>query len=153
MEKRTRSSLLGLLLLAALLLIPVAALGQPSPDEAQAVIAADAERFRALANRDMDAAERLHAEEFVQINPFGHEMSRGEFLRSVAAGNLVFLDAKTSDTAVRVYGDAAVLRQRSVVDAEVDGLRMPAVLLWEMALYERRDGQWQAVWAMASETR
>ncbi|HEX7040620.1 MAG TPA: nuclear transport factor 2 family protein [Trueperaceae bacterium] len=153
MDKRLGAALLGAVLVAAFLLVPVAALGQPTTDDTEAVLAMEAERFRALVDRDLRKAESLHAEEFVLIDPYGHASTRQQFFDDIAVGHLRFVDSVNDHAEVRVYGDAAVLKQHSFVTAVVDGQEFPPMELWEMFVYERRDGQWQVVWAMASETR
>ena len=153
MGRRLGSSLFGAVLVGAVLLVPIVALGQPRSDEVQEVIAAENERFRALAEQDMETAEMLHAEEFVQVNPYGHEMRRQDLLGAVASGSLDFVNRSTASVQVRVYGDAAVLKQHELITAVVDGGDPETLPLWTVALYERRDGVWQVVWVIASETR
>jgi hypothetical protein len=86
------------------------------------------------------------AADFQLINPAGQPLSRDELLEAVRSGQLDFLDnAPTSETAVRRSGSAAVLRYQRSFDLVVAGTRLTHKA-WSTVLYERRRGDWVAVW-------
>jgi hypothetical protein len=121
------------------------------PDPADPVRGLEVERLAAFVARDMQALERLHAEDFSLINPAGVAVSKDEYIRGIAAG---FIEYKAwepeGEIEARVYDEAAVLRYRSRVEIVVQRERQPEQRFWEIVLYEQRDGRWQAVFSQAT---
>lgn len=153
MDKRHARVLLTGLLAGVWLSGPVVAQAPQDQTQVEEIVAFERERYRALAEADMDAVERYHADDFVLVNPFGHVEPRQLFLERIGSGILVFVSAENSDVEVRVYGDVAMLKQRTVLAVELEGQPLPPVELWEVFTYERRNGEWQAVWSIATEVR
>jgi hypothetical protein len=114
-----------------------------------ATILPDIERVRlgALVRADMDAAGSLHADDYQLITPNGSEMTKDDYLRAIAAGQLRYqVFEPVSDMAVLGDAPVAVLRYRARISFD-DG---PGFTCWHTDCYELRNGRWQAVWSQAT---
>lgn len=110
------------------------------------------ERLRSLVDADMETAGRLHADDFQLINPLGGSLSKEEYLGQVASGEIDYLEWEPGEVEVKVFGDAAVIRYQARLRIMVKGLPdAPSGLFWHIDLYEKRNGQWQAVWSQATQ--
>jgi ketosteroid isomerase-like protein len=114
--------------------------------------AAERERLRALVDADVEAAGRLHAEDFQLINPLGGSLSKAEYLGAIASGEIDYLVWKPGDIEVKFYGDAAVIRYQAELQIKVAALpEAPSGRFWHTDVYENRNGQWQVVWSQATQ--
>jgi hypothetical protein len=119
--------------------------------EADIIRATERQRLRALVDVDMDVAHMLHADDFELINPGGGVLSKEEYLGGITSGKINYvLFEPDSAIAVRLYGDAAVIRYRSLLEIVFEGRQSPRSHYWHTDSYERRDGRWQAVWSQAT---
>ena len=110
------------------------------------------ERLRSLVDADMETARRLHADDFQLINPLGGSLSKEQYLGQIASGDIDYLEWEPGEVEVRVYGDAAVIRYQARLRIVVKGLpNAPSGRFWHTDLYEKRNGQWQAVWSQATQ--
>ena len=80
-------------------------------------------------------------------------LSRQDYLGGVDDGFLIFPSWDLKEVEVRVYGDAATLMHRSTIEVVLGGMTLPESVLWHIVMYERRNGDWQAVWSLATEVR
>jgi len=110
-------------------------------------------RLRALVAADTDAARILHADDFQLITPIGSMLSREEYLGAIAAGQMRYLSWEPGEIAVRLYGDAAVLRYQAQLEINFGGQSVPRSRYWHMDSYEWREERWQAVWSQATAIR
>ena len=101
-------------------------------------------------NADLPAARRYHAVDFELINPDGGSMSKEQYLGRIADGSLKYLVWEPEEIRVRVYRNSAVLRYRAYLRVSVRGSAGRDVHFWHTDLYEKRNGQWQIVWAHAT---
>jgi ketosteroid isomerase-like protein len=113
--------------------------------------ATERQRLRALVDADMTTASRLHADDFQLINPRGGALSKEQYLRDVASGDLNYLEWEPGEMRVRLYGNAAVIRYQARLIVSVKGSPGRPVTFWHTDLYEKRNGQWQIVWAHATQ--
>jgi hypothetical protein len=113
--------------------------------------ATERQRLRALVDADMTTASRLHADDFQLINPRGGALSKEQYLRDVASGDLNYLEWEPGEMRVRLYGNAAVIRYQARLIVSVKGSPGRPVTFWHTDLYEKRKGQWQIVWAHATQ--
>jgi hypothetical protein len=121
-------------------------------NEADQLRAIERERLRSLVEADMEAARRLHAEDFQLINPLGGALSKEQYLGQIASEDIDYLEWEPEEVEVKVYGDAAVIRYQARLRIVVKGLpNAPSGRFWHTDLYERRNGQWQAVWSQATQ--
>jgi uncharacterized protein (TIGR02246 family) len=121
--------------------------------EVEAIRATERERLRALVAGDVAAAARFHADDFQLVNPPGGVLTKEQYLGGLAAGVFDYLVWEPDSIAVRLHGDAAVIRYRSQLEIVVQGEKTSKRPYWHTDLYERRDGRWQVVWSQATEVR
>jgi len=104
-------------------------------------------RLRALVRADVTAAGALHADDYQLITPNGSEMTKADYLGSIAAGQLRYqVFEPVSDMAVLGDGAVAVLRYQARISFD-DG---PGFICWHTDCYELQDGHWRAVWSQAT---
>ena len=121
-----------------------------SSSQADHLRAIETTRLQALVDADTATARTLTAPDFQLINPAGAPLSRDDFLSGVDAGVIDFLALEpSSPIAVRLSGDSATLRYQTTFDLVVSGTHLTHGA-WTTALYERRDGRWQIVWAQTT---
>jgi hypothetical protein len=121
-----------------------------SPSQADRLRAIETTRLQALVDADTATARKLTAPDFQLINPAGVTLSRDDFLGGVDAGVIDFLvNEPSAPIAVRLSSDSASLRYPTAFDLVVGGTHLTHEA-WTTALYERRDGRWQIVWAQTT---
>jgi len=122
-----------------------------STSAADAILSVQRERSAALLARNIEAARRIHANDFQLITPLGAVFSKDQYLDAVEAGVLKY-SVMELDSAVdvRVYGDVALIRYRMKIEIDVQGQRYPRTGYWFTDAYERRDGRWQIVWSQGT---
>ena len=121
-----------------------------SSSQADRLRAIETTRLQALVDADTATARKLTAPDFQVINPAGAPLSRDDFLGAVQAGVIDFLALEpSSPIAVRRSGDSATLRYQTMFDVVAGGTHVTHQA-WTTALYERRDGRWQIVWAQTT---
>ncbi len=122
----------------------------PEDPEVDLLRLTERERLRALVAGDMDRAEQLHSEDFQLINPLGGALSKEQYLGGIGAGQIRYLYWEPESIAVRLYGNAAVIRYRSELEIVVRGRHIPRQRYWHTDLYERHGMQWRVVWSHAT---
>ena len=120
-------------------------------DKADQLRAIERARLRSLVDADVATARRLHADDFELINPRGGTLSKEQYLRDIASGDLDYLEWKPEEIRVRLYHDSAVIRYKAHLVVSVKGSAGRSVTFWHTDLYERRKGHWQVVWAHATQ--
>ncbi len=119
-------------------------------DELQAL---EGQRLRALVVPDMGTAERLHADDYQLVNPYGGTVSKQDYLSWIAVGDINYhVFEPVSELLVRISPAMAVVRYQARIDIESAGEREQLVC-WHTDMYELRDGGWQAVWSQATAIR
>ena len=119
-------------------------------EEAELLRATERERLRALVAADVERAGQLHTDDFQLINPLGGALSKEQYLGGISSGQIHYLHWEPETIAVRLYGDAAVIRYQSQLEIVVQGRRIPRQRYWHTDLYERHGMQWQVVWSQAT---
>ena len=119
-------------------------------EEAELLRATERERLRALVAGDVERAGQLHTDDFQLINPLGGALSKEQYLGGISSGQIHYLHWEPETIAVRLYGDAAVIRYQSQLEIVVQGGRIPRQRYWHTDLYERHGMQWQVVWSHAT---
>lgn len=120
-------------------------------DRADRLRAIERARLRSLVDADMATARRLHADDFELINPVGGTLSKEQYLKDIASGELDYLEWEPGEIRVRFYRDSAVIRYQAQLRVSVKGRAGRPVTFWHTDLYERRNGQWQIVSAHATQ--
>ena len=131
----------------------------PAPAQTSAAPPAFAEQMRqierqrlaALVTGDHAVADRLTADDYHLVSPYGTIEDKAGELRS--ADSHFYLSLTPGPIAVRRAGpDAAILRYQ--VDAVVRLRAGPhEAHYWHIDYYERRGGRWQVVWSQSTEIR
>ena len=110
-------------------------------------------RLAALVDRDMDAADLLHADDYQLITPGGAVLSKHGYLSGIATGELRYRQFEPDgEIAVRAWGSAAAVRYEVRIDIDWEGGH-EAGRFWHTDIYEHRDGRWQAIWSQATRIR
>jgi len=144
---------LPLYLLSALLFVACASSDPAAPpnSDADSIRALETERLRALVEADIPVADRLHADDFHLVNPSGRTFTKEQYLGGIASGELDYLVFEPeSEIQVRILGESAVVRYRSITEINVGEQYFPPERFWHTDTYEHRDGRWQAVWSQAT---
>jgi hypothetical protein len=123
---------------------------QSKADKLRAI---ERERLRSLVDADIVTARRLHADDFELIYPRGGTLSKEEYLRHIASGDLDYLEWEPGEIRVRMYRDAAVIRYQAHLRVSVNRSPGRPVKFWHTDVYEKRNGQWQIVWSHATEVQ
>jgi hypothetical protein len=114
----------------------------------------EARRLASLVARDMGTAEALHADDYELITPSGATYTKRRYLDDIAAGELRYqVFEAASPVRVRVKGVTAILRYEVRIDIGFAPGQNDAGRFWHTDYWERRDGQWQAVWSQATRIR
>jgi len=138
-------------LVLALVLLMSASVAYSKDDEAEAIRQLERERLGALVNADVQRARELHSEEFQLVNPRGETLTKDQYLGGIKSGQLDYLLWEpVSPIAVRLHGDAAVIRYQARLEIVVDGQRVPEAQYWHTDFYEKHAGKWQVVWSQAT---
>jgi ketosteroid isomerase-like protein len=138
-------------LVLAFALLMSANVAYSKDNEADAIRQLERERLSALVNADVQRARELHSEEFQLVNPRGETPTKDQYLGGIKSGQLDYLLWEpVSPIAVRLHGDAAVIRYRARLAIVVDGQRVPEAQYWHTDSYEKHAGQWQVVWSQAT---
>jgi hypothetical protein len=119
-------------------------------EDAALLRATERERLRALVTADVERAARLHTADFQLINPLGGALTKEQYLGGISSGQIRYLYWEPEAIAVRLYGDAAVIRYQSQLEIVVQGRHIPRQRYWHTDLYERHGMQWQVVWSHAT---
>lgn len=124
--------------------------GRTEGPEVERLRATERERLQALVSGDVARAAQLHADDFQLINPLGGALSKDQYLGGISSGQIRYLHWEPETIAIRVYGDAAMMRYQSELEIVVQGRHIPRQRYWHTDLYERHGSQWQVVWSHAT---
>ena len=117
------------------------------------LLALERRRLRALVERDLVAAEQLHADDYQLITPGGADLSKRDYLDEIRSGALRYhVFEAASEVSVKAHGDLGVLRYQAQIEIDFpDGHEEGR--FWHTDVYQRRRGRWQAVWSHATRIR
>ena len=134
------------------ILAPADVNAQDTADQLRAI---ERSRLRALVDADVATARRLHADDFELINPAGGALSKEQYLRDIASGELDYVEWEPGEIRVRLYDKSAVIRYQARLRISVNGSasRRGLVTFWHTDLYENRNGEWQIVWSHATQVQ
>jgi hypothetical protein len=150
LAKRRTLAAVATALVVATGVVTASSASPASSSQADHLRAIETTRLQALVDADTATARKLTAPDFQLINPAGVPLSRDDFLGAVETGVIDFLvHEPSSPIAVRLSGDSASLRYQTTFDLVVGGTHLTHQA-WTTALYERRDGRWQIVWAQTT---
>ena len=103
----------------------------PTVELEAAVRGVQRERSAALLAGDMQAAKRIHADDFQLVTPLGAVFSKDQYLGAIEAG-IIRYSSMDVDSAgeVRIYGDVALIRYRVQIEVEVQGRKYARAGYW-----------------------
>jgi ketosteroid isomerase-like protein len=119
------------------------------PKSGQAFQTLEQEWADAVKRRDVEAIDRLQADEYVFTDPAGQVWTKTRELDTIKAGDLQIASFELSEVKVRLYDNTAVVTLRIVWhgkfrDTDISGpQRMTDVFV-------KRDGRWQCVASQAT---
>ena len=120
-------------------------------DPADELADVERRRLRALVDADHAAALDFHADDYQLITPGGNALSRDQYLDDIASGAIDYrVFEPDSDVAVKLFGDAGVVRYQARIDIRFASGDRDGGLFWHTDVYRRRDGRWEAVWSQAT---
>lgn len=146
----------GFLLLTAVCIIGLSALGQKAPSQAsrlqppddteamQQVLAIDEARRLATLHSDVAVLDSIFAEDLTIFWGDGTADDKASTLALFRSGRLRYAQLDYEDTRVRVYGQTAVVTGRVRVKAQSDEHAL-AYLVRRTSVYVRQNGRWLLV--------
>ena len=114
------------------------------PPGASAVLAAERRWTEALVKADVDALDRLYADDLVYVHSGGNVETKAQFLDRMRKGGLKYQKVELVDPRVRVFGAAAVVNGAFDVSVLVDGQPMNHRVIYTH-VYAERNGEWRLV--------
>jgi hypothetical protein len=118
-----------------------------SPDHLRDI---ERSRVRALVERNMELAWKLHSVEYQLITPSGTTFTRERYLGNIGAGELVYLQWVPEDMAVRLSETMAIVRYKATLELDAGNGKGTPFKCWHTDAYELSEGTWQAVWSQAT---
>jgi RNA polymerase sigma factor (sigma-70 family) len=109
----------------------------------QDVLALERDWGDALVRRDAAAVDRIVAYEMTGVDPGGHLWDKRSYVDSVKAGFNIE-SYELADVKIRIYGDAAVVAGRTVLNKKSRSGFTPGGSIFTN-MYVRRNGCWQCV--------
>jgi hypothetical protein len=118
-----------------------------SPDHIRQI---ERSRVRALVERNMELAWKLHSAEYQLITPSGKSYTREQYLGYIAAGELVYRQWLPEDMDVRLSATMAIVRYRATIELDAGKGHGTPFRCWHMDAYELSGGSWRAIWSQAT---
>ena len=112
------------------------------PTDADAVLAAEDARYRAMQDADLAALDALCADELSYAHSSGVRDTKAEYLGKVASGYYRYHRIDHPVERVEVAGDAAIVVGRMTADLDVDGVPKTIDNL-ALAVWTRASGDWR----------
>lgn len=109
------------------------------------VLNANREYLEAYGRRDVDALDRLLADEFTIRGRYGRYESKARRLATVASPDLEFISVDSTNTSVTADENAGEVSGRAVVHGSYAGREFSSPPYRFTRRFERRDGRWQVV--------
>jgi ketosteroid isomerase-like protein len=117
----------------------------------EAIVQLEREVGEALTRRDVQALQRLFADDFAGINPVGAEIAKADIIATAGSIDYEPESIVNDVRRVRVYGDVGVVTAQGTARGKYKGQRADMVFVYTR-IWVERDGAWQAVAAHASPT-
>ena len=114
----------------------------PTYDDVQAVLAAEDERYAAMVEADLEALDRLCADELSYAHSSGVRDTKAEYFAKVRSGYYRYLAVEHPVERFEVLGDTAVVVGRMTADLVVDGVRKTIDNL-ALAVWTRTGSDWR----------
>ncbi len=120
--------------------------GKPSKT-VEAILQLGRDTMEAIKYKDVDALDRIVADDFIHRSPGGGDAGKAEFLKSVASLPVKVVEIWGEELKVSVYGETAVLTGvQRVKTKSTDGEEEAGTGAFA-DVFVRRDGRWRIVLA------
>lgn len=111
-------------------------------NDAQAVLAAEDRRYRAMQDADLTTLEQLCADALSYAHSSGVRDTKSEYLEKIRSGYYVYRRIDHPVERVEVAGDTAVVVGAMTADVEVQG-RLKTIDNLALAVWTRASGDWR----------
>lgn len=111
----------------------------------QLILQLESEGREATLKNDVEANDRLLADNWLNINPDGSVTTKAKLLELIKAGSFKLMSIENDEVMVRVYGDAAVVTGRSTTRRTGQGSEVLTRQVRFTRVYTRMKGRWQVV--------
>jgi ketosteroid isomerase-like protein len=149
--------LLGLLMLAILALLPIAASGQTSAKSAnqkggseQAVSKTLNELYAALGRNDAAALDAIYADDYTLVNESGQVTDKAQRLAAIRSGDLKYASVGFETPAIRVHGNTAVAVYKASIKGTMKGKPIGGNIYVTTA-FVKIGGKWRLLAAHATK--
>jgi ketosteroid isomerase-like protein len=115
-------------------------------DAEQMILRLEQEGREATLKNDVEANDRLLADNWININPDGSVTTKARLMELLKTSPFKIMSIDTDEVMVRVYGDAAVVTGRST--SKRAGQAAGEIVTRQVRftrVYARRQGRWQVV--------
>ena len=93
---------------------------------------------------DLQALERLYADEYLAIDPAGATFTKAQDIANVKSGNFKLETFKLDEVKVRVHGEMGVVTGRNTIKATYMGKDISGVYRFTDT-FVKRAGRWQVI--------
>lgn len=111
----------------------------------QLIMRLESEGREATLKNDIEANDRLLADNWVNINVDGSITTKAKLIELLKAGSFKIMSIDNDEVMVRVYGDAAVVTGRSTTKRAVQGDDIVTRQVRFTRVYARQQGRWRVV--------
>lgn len=143
---------MSIIVLASLVLTLALVPLRGEPDRAEKsgdqleVLAVEQRRFEAMKQADIQALDRMLADDVIYVHASGMMETKRQHLEALSSGALRYLSIEPQDMKVRLYGDAAVVNGRAKMVVHAGGNDIPLDLRYT-EVYVKQEGHWRlAAW-------
>ena len=116
-----------------------------SDDTERIILRLESEGREATLKNDIEANDRLLADNWVNINPDGSITTKAKLMELLKDGSFKIMSIDNDEVMVRVFGDAAVVTGRSTTKRAGQGSEVISRQVRFTRVYARRHGKWQVV--------
>jgi ketosteroid isomerase-like protein len=111
----------------------------------QLIVRLESEGREATLKNDIEANDRLLADDWMNINVDGSITTKAKLLELLKARSFKIMSIDNDEVMVRVYGDAAVVTGRSTTKRAGQGDEIVTRQVRFTRVYAKRLGRWQVV--------
>ncbi len=116
-------------------------------DDRQQVMAAEQARVAALDSSDVQALEKIMADDVTYVHASGKVDTKASYLEAIRSGTLHYISWVAKNLQVRVEGSAAVINGEysvRVTDSRVQAEPFN-INIFILEMWARRDGRWEQI--------
>jgi ketosteroid isomerase-like protein len=106
------------------------------------LLMADNKRYEAMIARDVNALERLLADELLYTHSTGNTDTKQQYLETIRSGYVEYRSSQVDDLVFRQHGDVGMLMGRARIDATIGGAGRVLENRF-FASWVKDDGRWK----------